>query len=283
MNRDELQEHVASTYWWLRFGLGIVALAFPIVLTVAGWGWYGVPLQGSLSAYYLAEPSPELQGQTWRAQLARIDWVPIKYFLFYVGQTEAENPMRSWFVGALFVIGVVLVLYKGFSRQENRLLNFAGLSALGVAIFPTGYDCGTDCLSFTLHGIFAVLTFAFTARVAWCCSSDTLDRLPGLPEPRRKILGVEIPRWLYWDAGTFERLYRLCVIGMVGLPAIVVVFHGLLGVSNIYILIAEWIALWFFAAYWILKSCELARSLAELQVMRSSPDEHQPEPRLEPA
>jgi hypothetical protein len=268
MNRDELQEHVASTYWWLRSGLGIVALAFPIVLTVAGWGWYGVPLQGSLSAYYLAEPSPELQDHTWRARLAQIDVAPIRYLLFYLGQTEAENPMRSWFVGTLFVIGVVLILYKGFSRKENRLLNFAGLSALGVAIFPTGYDCGTDCLSFTLHGIFAVLTFSFTAWVAWCCSGETLKYLPGLPERRHTLLGIEAPRWLYWGAGTFRLFYRLSVLGMIGLPAIVVLFHGLLGFSNIYILLAEWIALWCFAAYWLLKSWELSRSVAELKLLR---------------
>ncbi len=53
--------------------------------------------------------------------------------------------MRSWFVGILFVLGIFLYLYKGFSTLENCLLNIAGLSALGVALFPTGWNCGDSC------------------------------------------------------------------------------------------------------------------------------------------
>ncbi len=48
--------------------------------------------------------------------------------------------MHIAFVGVLSVLGGFLITYKGKSSLENRVSNFSGAFAFGVAIFPTAYD-----------------------------------------------------------------------------------------------------------------------------------------------
>jgi hypothetical protein len=38
MEPDKLQKHIISTYFWLRLGLGGLALVFPFLLV--GFGWH---------------------------------------------------------------------------------------------------------------------------------------------------------------------------------------------------------------------------------------------------
>jgi hypothetical protein len=139
---NELQLHIASTYFAMRGGLAFVAIGLPIVLAVGGWLYADLPLQGSLSQYY------------WAA--------------------AAERSMRSWFVGGLFVLGALLYLYQGFSATENRVLNLAGIFTLMVALVPTDHDCGEQCRLLTAHGTSAILAFLCTAFVAARCATDTL-------------------------------------------------------------------------------------------------------------
>jgi hypothetical protein len=139
MDRDELQEHMISTYTYLRLGLGGIALILPLFLWFVGLGWYGIPLQGSLSAYYFASPEQALVPEPVRTELASPHDVNLDAFLFFLSQTDAVTPMRSWFVGALFVVGAFLIFYKGFTVPEDVSLNIAGFSALGVAIFPMAH------------------------------------------------------------------------------------------------------------------------------------------------
>jgi hypothetical protein len=102
--------------------------------------------------------------------------------------------MRSWFVGPLFVLGIFLYVYKGFSDTENWLLNIAGISALGVALFPMGWNCGNNCQSvsilgneITLHGTFAIISFLSMAAVALWCAKDTLYGIPELPKEQKGL------------------------------------------------------------------------------------------------
>jgi hypothetical protein len=99
MTPAELQQHIYKTYFLLRGGLCLLALAFPFLL----WGigsWNGSPLQNSISDYYFAF-APEDS--------------PLRVF-----------PTRVVFAGVLFVLGFFLILYRGFSRTENWALNIAG-------------------------------------------------------------------------------------------------------------------------------------------------------------
>lgn len=51
-------------------------------------------------------------------------------------------PVRSVFVGAMFVVGLALIVYKGRSPWEDNWLNLAGMLSPVVAVVPTT-DIGT--------------------------------------------------------------------------------------------------------------------------------------------
>ncbi|MFV2038602.1 MAG: hypothetical protein ACC646_13515, partial [Paracoccaceae bacterium] len=59
--------------------------------------------------------------------------------------------MGDILVGALSAIGVFLIAYKGYPREKGERLSdlvlatFAGLGAIGVALFPTSNKTGTTC------------------------------------------------------------------------------------------------------------------------------------------
>src|ERR1700733_14650519 len=102
---DQLRQNIMATYFSLRIGIAAVGIALPLVVGIVGYFYAHVCLQRSISAYYHA-----------------------------VGPTG--HSMRNWFIGSLFVIGVFLYLYKGFSMLENILLNVGGLLAVLIALVP---------------------------------------------------------------------------------------------------------------------------------------------------
>lgn len=135
---DDLQKHISGTYFSLRLGIGVLAVALPLALWLGGRFVDHEALRCSMSAYYY---SPA---------------------------------MRDKFVGLLFAIGLFLYLYKGFSRQENWALNVAGALAIGIALVPTGADC-EGAKGTTLHDIFAILFFVAIGYVAVFRAADTLS------------------------------------------------------------------------------------------------------------
>jgi len=136
----ELREHIFKTYLWLRWGMGLIAFAFPFVLVLVGWWRYNLAWQDSMSAYY---------------------WAPIAK-----GTESGDAPMRVWFVGLLFALGCCLFLYKGYSPLEDWVLNVAALFAICVALVPMCWDRWSECPSFSLHGFFAIVFFVLLALVA---------------------------------------------------------------------------------------------------------------------
>lgn len=138
-----LQKHLNATYYTLRWGLGLIAIAFPVVLVAGGALYIGTSLQDSMSAYYHAE--------------------------------MGGRSMRDWFVGILFALGALLYLYKGFSKPENVLLNVAGILAVCVAIFPMEWPSGNSGAAFSIHGASAIGVFVCLALVAWFTAADTLE------------------------------------------------------------------------------------------------------------
>src|SRR6266702_3052237 len=122
----------STTYVCLRRGMFLIALLFPLILWLGGGLIFDLPLQTSMSFYY-------------------------------------HTGMRDIFVGVLGTIGTFLFLYRPKSSWENRWLNVAGFSAMGVALFamnPLG-DCrppDSDS-GLALHGTFAAVFFAAIAVV----------------------------------------------------------------------------------------------------------------------
>jgi hypothetical protein len=302
--RERLQQHVASTYRNLRFILVVIGFVFPPFLYLIGQFWYGIPLQGSMSAYYWAE-SPS-GGPIRNLVASYLSGSP-----FPLAQLEGA-PMRSWFVGLLFVLGIFLYVYKGFGDIENWLLNIAGVSALGVALVPMGWNCGDTCQSIrilgseiTLHGTFAMLAFFSMAAMALWCAKDTLH---GIPEPSKDKQGLDdytmiTPgfRWIirliigiidllipilepivvsfrkimhFEDlsmSGTTRQHYlgRYYVTGvlMVTFPILAFIATLFLNAQNEFIFFLEMLGIWAFATYWTIKSMELEYSQNEIRAL----------------
>jgi len=133
---DDLQKHVSATYYTLRWGVAIIAAAFPFVLWIGGQVLYRLPLQDSMSAYYHAP----------------------------LGASSGE--MRNVFVGVLFTLAGLMYVYKGLTQTENILLNVASVLAAGVAVFPMAWPPDSGGGLFSLHGICAVGAFVCLALVA---------------------------------------------------------------------------------------------------------------------
>ena len=93
-------DYLVISFLTLRKAIGCLGMALPFALVFGGLLLFRLETQSSLSGYY-------------------------------------HTGMRDVFVGTLCAIGVYLWGYKGYSRQDNRLGNLAGSSAIGVALFPT--------------------------------------------------------------------------------------------------------------------------------------------------
>ncbi|MBO0764134.1 MAG: hypothetical protein J2P50_06060 [Hyphomicrobiaceae bacterium] len=229
MTPTNVDKHIDQTYFYLRIGLALLALFFPFVLLLVGWYLFDIPFQAKLSAYYFAFAPPDSQ---------------LRVF-----------PMRDWLVGILWAIGCFLILYRGFSRAENWTLNLAGLSALGIAMFPTSppdycTHCG-DGWPIT-HQVLSVALFVCIAFVAWALRWQTL---PLLSDVRLRM--------------RFHAVYRAVAIAMVLAP-LVAVWLSVAGVGapqkaaalpgDIFAsatLLTEIFAICIFAVFWLIKTYEL--------------------------
>lgn len=96
---DVRQENYRQTYLGLRYGM--VVLAAMLYIGVLLQWLIGQCYQDSVSAYYF-------------------------------------TPVRPVLIGALTAIGAGLIIYRGNSSLENRVLDVAGFLAIVVAFVPTG-------------------------------------------------------------------------------------------------------------------------------------------------
>jgi hypothetical protein len=138
--RKHYEDHIFNSYFILRIGLAILAIALPIILWGGGAIW-DIPFQPTMSDYYNATAD---DGKT----------------------------MRDWFVGILWAIGIFMILYRGRDSKENWILNVAGVLSVLVAMCPT--DSGEQ--DFTFHGLFAVSLFICMAISVWA-AKDSLMKL----------------------------------------------------------------------------------------------------------
>ncbi|MCL9781899.1 DUF998 domain-containing protein [Vibrio sp. S4M6] len=69
---------------------------------------------------------------------------------------------RDIFVGCLFAISAFLLSYNGYSHVESVLSKLAGISALGIAIFPCDCNVGGETLPY-VHYVSATIMFVILA------------------------------------------------------------------------------------------------------------------------
>jgi hypothetical protein len=219
---EQLQKNILSTYFSLRIGIAVIGLALPIVLSVGGHFYAKLPLQPSMSDYYLA-----------------------------LGETGKS--MRDWFVGFLFVVGLFLYLYQGYSKLENYLLNIGGILCIGIAVIPKCNQATSSvpCGWFTPHGFCAITFFLCISSVFLFCAHDTLEliRDAKLPNADKKIT-------------LFKTLYRAIAVVMIGSIGAAWLLNEVAGNKHV-VFWVEFAGIWSFAAYWLLKSKELSDTAAE--------------------
>jgi hypothetical protein len=160
-------------------------------------------------------------------------------------------PVRLWFCGVLFIVGFFLHKYHGFSKREDVLLSAAGWFAIGVAVFPMTID-GRNEYDFimkplhlpsavSLHGIFAVLAFLSIGIVIVFFADTTLSKLRNTKPAKYKM---------------FKAAYFVIAAGMVGGIGYSIV-QNMMHPEGVFVLRAEWVGVWSFAAYWFVKNYEL--------------------------
>ncbi len=162
-----------------------------------------------------------------------------------------NGAMRNEFVGILFAVGVFLYLYKGYTKPENVALNLAGLFAVLVALFPMEWDCDPHCRRLTIHGTCAILFFLCIAYVCIFRAPDTLSQMSDEMKKR------------YYRA-----TYKLLGVGMVASPAIALILTAVLQLQRSIVFFVEATGVYFFAAYWLVKSREIASTDVERKAIR---------------
>ena len=232
-NPATLEAHIVKTYSGLRNGIGLLAIALPLILSLWGYGKHGLPPQDSISAYYHAfVPTGSPPGLL---------------------DVAGNGVMRNWFVGILWAIGVFLVLYRGYGRRENTALNFAGILLIMVAMFPMDWTCGTACPKVSTHGVSAILFFL---AIGYVCIFRSCDTLPLITNPSTRNF--------------YQRWYRIIGLVMWAFPIVVTVleYFKLYPFGSRTVFFIEVAGIWTFAAYWLLKSREISSTKADLAAIK---------------
>ncbi len=218
MDAGRFRKHVSSTYFTLRLSMALSALVFPVVLSLGGWVVADLAYQPSLSDYYYTR-------------------------------------LGDVFVGMLVAIGASLTVYAGYSRQEDWVLNLAGVLAVAVALIPPLRDLPPcqSCLPLVTssfwHGAAAL---AFFGAIGWVCifrARDTLELIPNELVVRR-----------------YRQIYGLLGALMIAAPIGALVLSAVLDAGRM-VFWAEAFAVWVFAAYWLTKTYELRRSRGDEKLM----------------
>lgn len=205
-----------------RRGMAILAVLLPVFFLVSSFALQRTKFQTSMSAYY------------WTLSLE-----------------------RNVFVGTLCAVGVFLLLYKGYTLLEDRLLDLAGVCAVGVALCPMSEagDCNAHALS--LHGAFATVFFGCIFASCLTMSKRSLGNLAD-PALRAK----------------FHKAYRLIHTIMIGSVAVAVLSRLLPAALQNSLCEAralfwfEAVGVWCFGAYWYLKTRELDPTTSWAPFMR---------------
>jgi len=212
---------VSLSYEIMRNGIGVLGLAFPIVLIVGG----GVDhVQASLSAYY-------------------------HFSRLHPGEYGAGT-MRDVFVGMLCAIGAFLFFYRGHSFPEDIALNIAGVSAVLIALVPMDWPSPPPghpvSMAANVHYLCAGLFFVM---IAYVCVFRARDTLCIVKSPRRRRAFARI----YLVFGILMLATPITVATLE--------FLGPFAGYRYSTMVIEVAGVLVFAAFWLIKGFEIRSSL----------------------
>ncbi len=239
-------KHIAGTYKALRLLLFLVGFSMPLVLMIGGKIKADIPLAThSMSAYYHLSAAPSVA--------ANGDYG-------YTNIPANLGAMRNWFVGALFAVGTLLIAYKGIRPVEDWVLNFAGIMAWGVAVFPMKWPILSEKAPFSLervfssmslHGTCAAVLFLCIAYVCIFRAWDTVteELMPDPAKRKRYKFGYQVLGWLMGLSPFWAWAFTM-------------------GSPNHLTFWIEAFGVWTFATYWFVKSRELSEINFDEKAMR---------------
>jgi hypothetical protein len=214
VREDQIRENrpnVYKSFLLTRLLVGIVGVLLPTFLVAWHLGSEIVTdgplgLRGSLSAYYYH-----------------------------------SSPLRDWFVGSLWAIGVGLMVYMGTRKSWANLISWiAGFAALAVSLFPTNQGGTPATWVARLH--FSAAAVLIIGLGLLCIGFGVYDK-----ERRDTDRGKQQRRWIHYVAA----IVIFAAVTFVVLNSLFDIWpsHGLL--------VAEVAAIYAFAISWFAKGLEL--------------------------
>jgi multisubunit Na+/H+ antiporter MnhG subunit len=166
------------------------------------------------------------------------------------------------FVGLLCAVAFFLIIYPGEGRWEDLWANIAGICAIGVALFPTGYHQQNDACTrkyfdydnwvSTVHLLSAGAFFIILGGVA-------IFQFPKITAPMTAKELVN-RQWFYKGCGI---VMWLCIAALAPMK-LSDNYNHFLSVNKV-VFFAEVIALVAFGCCWLTKGTELQSEKVELQ------------------
>ncbi len=146
-------------------------------------------------------------------------------------------------IGVLFSMAVLFLSYIGYNASDKILTIIAGVSALGIIVFPCGHDgisvtglFGLECAtSFTIHCTFACLMFiSFAIMVGYNFTRSSGEDMT----PEKKLR---------------NKIYKICA-SVIAVFMANQVIASCFDFPGYWTLINEAIMLWAFSFAWLVKA-----------------------------
>jgi hypothetical protein len=236
MDLDHVDNAIVENYRKLRTRIGVIALAFPVVLIAVGYYW-GLSIQPTLSDYYYATdlsakgstPSPSDCGSA----------ASCLSLVFFCTNIRAFPKTR--------IAGSVLRVYSPSALPCFPCLALARAIMTGCSHGPAGRSrCMESAPCWHLRALPSLLSGM---------SDSTLSEL--------KTANPAAYKW-------FKRAYFIIAAYMVVSIGISIFLHYSHHGMGAYILLAEWSGIWAFAGYWFVKNWELTE-VAKVLKARNAP------------
>ena len=200
---DIPDKYIRLTYSYLalRKAVGWIGILLPFALMIGNFYFEGKTVRKSISHYY-------------------------------------HSNVGDLFVGSLCALALFMFFYCGYDRKDNWAGHLAGLSALGVAFFPTTESGPREPVGYA-HLVFAAILFiTLTIFSLFLFTKTHEDREP---TPRKLIR---------------NKIYIVCGLIMAGCLVSIVVYFLIIGMKesdSSFVYWAETVALIAFGVSWLTK------------------------------
>lgn len=161
--------------------------------------------------------------------------------------------MRSYFVGTLCAVAVVLFCYKGYEQQDDIAGDIAAVLALMVAFFPTTPDILPVCEGMCKAEFFGIIHLTAAASLFLVLSYFSLQLFT-----KSRLSDTELKEDQHKAKRHRNIIYKICGWTMIGCLIILIPFFALDSLTEVRIKykVVFWLEvamLWAFGISWLTK------------------------------